>query len=297
MRGCTVCEGARVIGGVIHHVAQTGMRDPRNIGRVISEGPELAFPTAKLDHHHWGIPMDNRNINDSTDGRLERAKDTALGKHDSNPSVADEVGEGVGGIGGALAGAAIGSMAGPVGTLIGGIAGAMGGWWTGRAITEAASSVTTDDDNFYRSHYESSPNRLADRRFEDVRPAYHLGQIAAHNPDYQDRNWNEVESDLQRGWSSADQSSGDWSTVRPYASEGFNRGRASLGSTAARADSALHNTGNAAKRGMDRAASGVEHAGNKVADKVDDLKDRVDGNPASRPGPDSTDSSRRMDSR
>ncbi|HEV7990930.1 MAG TPA: hypothetical protein VGP25_03850 [Gemmatimonadaceae bacterium] len=223
--------------------------------------------------------MDNRNINDSTDGRLERAKDNALGKHDSNPSVADEVGEGVGGIGGALAGAAVGSLAGPVGTLIGGIAGAMGGWWTGRAITEAASSVTSDDDSYYRSHYESSPNRLADRGFDDVRPAYHLGHIASRNPDYANRNWNEVEGDLQRGWSGAGQSSGDWSTVRPYASEGFNRGRSTLGSAAARADNALHN------------------AGSKAADMADDLKDRVDGNPASRPGPDATDSSRRMDSR
>jgi hypothetical protein len=240
--------------------------------------------------------MDNRNINDSTDGRLERAKDKALGMHDSNPSVADEVGEGVGGIGGALAGAAVGSLAGPVGTLIGGIAGAMGGWWTGRAITEAASSVTKDDDSFYRSHYESSPTRLADRGFDDVRPAYHLGHIAAHNPDYANRNWNEVESDLQRGWSSAGQSA-DWSTVRPYASEGFNRGRSTLGTTAARADSALHNAGNAAERGVDRAASGVANVGNKIADKVDDMKDRVDGNPASRPGPDATDSSRRVDGR
>ena len=54
--------------------------------------------------------MDNRDLNDSTDGRLERAKDYALGKHDSHPSVADQVGEGVGGIGGMLAGAAIGLL-------------------------------------------------------------------------------------------------------------------------------------------------------------------------------------------
>src|SRR5215211_3535314 len=101
--------------------------------------------------------MDNRN-NDSTDGRIERAKDSALGKHDSN--------------------------------------------------------LTQDDDNFYRSHYESS-NRLADRGFEDVRPAYHLGHVAAHNPDYANRSWNDVESDLQRGWNSdASQQYGDWSTVR-----------------------------------------------------------------------------------
>ena len=56
--------------------------------------------------------MDNRDI--STDSKIERAKDNALGKHDSNPSHVDEAGEAVGGIGGVLAGAAIGSAIGPI---------------------------------------------------------------------------------------------------------------------------------------------------------------------------------------
>ena len=235
--------------------------------------------------------MDNRDLNDSTDGRIERAKDAALGKHDSHPSHVDEAGEAAGGISGTLAGAAIGSVAGPVGTLIGGIAGAMGGWWAGRAVTEAASNLTTEDDNYYRSHYESSPNRLADRSYDDVRPAYALGHVAAHNPDYANKSWSEVQSDLQRGWS-AEQTKryGDFSTVSGYASEGYARGRSSLGNAA----SATRNT-------FDRAASSttatVENAGNKLADKVDDLHDRVDGNPASRPGVDATDSPRRADGR
>src|SRR4051812_34714194 len=120
--------------------------------------------------------MDDR-VHDSTDGRMERAKDAALGKHDSNPSHVDEAGEGVGGIGGVLTGAAIGTAAGPLGTIIGGIAGAVGGWWAGRAVTEAASHLTKEDDEYYRGHYESSPNRLADRSYDDVRPAYHLGHV------------------------------------------------------------------------------------------------------------------------
>jgi hypothetical protein len=224
--------------------------------------------------------MNDRKLDDSTDGRIERAKDQSLGMHDSNPSVVDEVGEGIGGIGGMLAGAAIGTAAGPIGTLIGGIAGAMGGWWTGRAVTEAASAMTTDDDSYYRAHYESSPNRLADRSYEQVRPAYQLGHIAAHNPDYANRNWSEVESDLQRGWNSdVSRKYGEWPAVSPYASAGFNRGRSTLGTTAARTDNAIHNVAN------------------KAANAVDDLKDRVDANPASRPGPDATDSARRRDTR
>ncbi|MES2178891.1 MAG: hypothetical protein V4550_13600 [Gemmatimonadota bacterium] len=218
-------------------------------------------------------------MNDSTDGRIERAKDAALGKHDSHPSHVDEAGEGVGGIGGVLTGAAIGSAIGPVGTLIGGVAGALGGWWAGRAVTEAATKLTDSDDEFYRTDYERS-SKLADRRYEDVRPAYHLGHVAAHNPDYANRDWSEVSGDLQRGWS-VDQSKkyGDWNSVSGYAGAGFNRGRAIL------------------KNAAPWAADTTRDAGNKIADVADDMKDRVDGNPASKPGPDATDSARRLDSR
>lgn len=172
-------------------------------------------------------------MNDSTDGRVERAKDSALGKHDDNPSHADEAGEAAGGIGGVLAGAAVGSVAGPVGTLIGGIAGAMGGWWAGRAVTEAASRLTRDDDEFYRTSYERSPNRLADRTYDDVRPAYHLGHVASQNPDYANKEWSAVQEDLQRGWTAEHAKKyGEWNTVSGYAGEGYTRGRLQFGNSA-----------------------------------------------------------------
>jgi hypothetical protein len=56
----------------------------------------------------------------------------------------------------------------------------------------------------------------------------------------------------------------------------------------------MHEAGGAVRNTGDRAKAGVERAGNKVANAVDDLKDRVDNNPASRPGPDATDSNRRL---
>ena len=182
-------------------------------------------------------------MNDSTDGRVERAKDAALGKHDDHPSHVDEAGEAVGGIGGTLAGAAVGSVAGPVGTLIGGIAGALGGWWTGRAVTEAASKLTKEDDEYYRTSYENSPNRLADRSFEDVRPAYHLGHVASQNPDYANREWSAVQADLQRSWTEEHaQKYGDWNTVSGYASEGYSRGRLQFGNAVSGAGAMKGNT-------------------------------------------------------
>src|SRR5215467_11233792 len=91
---------------------------------------------------------------DSIYGKLERAKDVALGSHHRKPSVADQIGETAGGISGVLLGAGIGSAAGPVGTLIGGIAGAIGGWWAGRAVVEAASSLSREDEAYFREHYD-----------------------------------------------------------------------------------------------------------------------------------------------
>jgi hypothetical protein len=203
----------------------------------------------------------NKNKTTSTDGTLERAKDKALGKHDDNPGVADHVGEAAGGISGVTAGAAIGSMAGPVGTIVGGIAGAVGGWWAGRAVAEAATTISSDDDTYYRSHYDASP--IADKRYDDLRPAYHVGHLAGQNPDYRSRSFDDIEGDLKRGWD--DTKYGSWDTARSYAREGYSRG-----------------------------ASALRSGGKRVANAADDLKDRVDGNPASKPGRDATDSPRRF---
>src|SRR3954471_104196 len=139
---------------------------------------------------------------DSVDGRIERAKDAALGSHDSHPSKADELAEAAGSISGVLVGAGIGSAAGPIGTLIGGIAGAIGGWWAGRAVSEAASTLTHEDEDHFREHFDAQPARPADRAYDDVRGAYYLGQVASHNPNFAQRQFTEVEPELERGWSS-----------------------------------------------------------------------------------------------
>src|SRR5688500_8715610 len=113
----------------------------------------------------------------------DRPRRTADVAHrDDNPG--DEIGEAVGGISGVLTGAALGSLGGPIGTIIGGIAGAVTGWWTGRAISEAATRMTHDDDKYYETHYQTSETRMADRTYEHVRPAYQLGHLASMNPDY-----------------------------------------------------------------------------------------------------------------
>jgi len=214
---------------------------------------------------------------------------TARPIRDDEPTASDYVGEAAGGISGGVAGAAIGSIGGPVGTLIGGLAGVIGGWWAGRSIGEAAKDYGDVDDRYYRTHYEST-SRLADRSYDDVRPAYQLGHLASRNPDYRGRDFDTVESDLRRGWSDdIGARHGDWSSVRSYAREGYLRGNSTLMATSAgavdstvRTSERLDDLGDRSAHAADRVATGLE-AG------VDNIKDRIDGNPASKPGLDPTD--------
>ena len=162
-------------------------------------------------------------------------------QHDA-PEDPELIGQTAGGVGGTVAGAAIGSLAGPLGTVIGGIAGAVGGWWTGRAITQATERFDTEEDRYFREHYASSDVGLADRSYEDVRPAYQLGYIAAHNPEYQGRKFEEIEEDLRKGWNDDLQRRyGDWSRLRRYAEASYIRrmyrapgGPAAMGATSTR---------------------------------------------------------------
>ncbi len=210
--------------------------------------------------------------------------------HDHNPSVGDEVGEAVGGVSGVVTGAALGSAGGPVGTVIGAIAGAVGGWWAGRTVSEAASRFTSHDDNNYRQAYESRSDRLADRTYEDVRPAYQLGHIASENPDYNGKSFESIESDLQKGWGNDLRSKhGDWAAVRPYAQEAYTSRSAAATTSSVTAREAANTMQNSSENLADRAADTTRNAANKGIDAVDNVKDRVDGNPASVPGPDPTD--------
>jgi hypothetical protein len=140
-------------------------------------------------------------------------------------SDAKTVTEGTGGFLGGVSGLALGAAAGPVGAILGALAGAVGGWWAGR---EVANALTEDDDSFYRSEYEHAPDRLADRSYEQVRPAYVAGHLAGRNPEYTGRSFEEIEGDLRGGWRDGVGVQGGgatWPAMRGYAQSAFERAR------------------------------------------------------------------------
>ena len=106
------------------------------------------------------------------------------------------VGSGAGAVGGALTGAAVGAAAGPVGSLVGAAVGGVLGAKAGDSIAEAV-NPTTYNDHFQKT-YNSTDYYVADRNWNDYEPAYKYGYDTYGQ--YKGRRFEDVESDLERGW-------------------------------------------------------------------------------------------------
>ncbi len=141
----------------------------------------------------------------------------------------DTLGEASGGFLGAVGGMALGAVGGPIGLVLGGVAGALGGWWAGHEVADA---ITEEDVSAYRTEYERSPAHLADRSFESVSAAYAVGHLAARNPEYAGRTFEQIEPDLERGWNGEGAARfGPWPVVRTFARAGYDRAAESSRST------------------------------------------------------------------
>ena len=184
------------------------LRDPRD------EHPQLAdtasFPAASRPH---APPTD-----------LERPMDA-----DEQRSV-----EITSGPAGALAGAAAGATAGlatmalgpiglGIGALVGAVAGGLGGWFGGQAATEVRYDPAHDA--HYRALFEGG--MATDHGFDRVRPAYQLGHLAAHNPDWRGREFATVEPDLRRAWDERlrGREGPAWESVRAYVRDAYGHAR------------------------------------------------------------------------
>jgi hypothetical protein len=83
---------------------------------------------------------------------------------------------------------------------------------------------TEAHDRLFRSHFERV-NRLADRGYPDVQPAYRLGYAAAVDGRTRGRRFEEVETDLEQGWLNVRVGGSDWASVRELARAAFDSAR------------------------------------------------------------------------
>jgi hypothetical protein len=80
------------------------------------------------------------------------------------------------------------------------------------------------DDAHWRQSYHTRPYVQADRGYEFYRPAYSYGTYAASQ--YSGREWDDVESELERGWDAArGHSKSAWHEVKDAVRDAWDRVR------------------------------------------------------------------------
>ena len=145
----------------------------------------------------------------------------SLGSHPVGTGIGAAVGAVAAAIGtGAAVGAATGTVVGPVGTIIGAAVGAVVGGLAGKGVAEAIDP--TAENEYWRSNYTSRPYVGSNKSFSDYGPAYGYGVDSYSR--HPGRNFDDVESDLSREWSSARGTSNlDWANAKNASRDAWNR--------------------------------------------------------------------------
>ena len=140
---------------------------------------------------------------------------------DSGKGGFEELGETLGETAGRMAGRATDAAMNVAGAIFGNAVEALGDWFASDEARRAGSSFGADQDRQARAHFSTTRDESASS-YDEVRPLYQLGHVAAHNPDYAGRSFREVEPQLERAWHE-DQTTryGDWPRVRGYVGHGF----------------------------------------------------------------------------
>jgi phage tail tape-measure protein len=139
-------------------------------------------------------------IGHTTTAELEHeAKEEANHDPITGEPGAHPVGTGVGAVGGAATGAAVGgAVGGPAGAMVGAAVGGVVGGLAGKGVAEAVNP--TEEEAYWRESHSTRPY-AAHRSYDELAPAYRYGWESRVR--HADRNWTDVESDLERGWDKA----------------------------------------------------------------------------------------------
>jgi hypothetical protein len=118
-------------------------------------------------------------------------------------------------------GSALHRVAHPLAVVVGAIAGTVGGWWK-KAAADAESAFPAAEEQACRAHFVTVVGLPAEMTYERARTGYQLGYLAARNPDYHGRQFDEIEPDLRHGFTG--EHAGEYDTLREFARYGFGRG-------------------------------------------------------------------------
>jgi uncharacterized protein YjbJ (UPF0337 family) len=143
---------------------------------------------------------------------------------------AHPIGVAGGATGGAMAGAAVGAIGGPIGAAVGGAIGAVAGGLAGKGAAEAVNP--TEETGYWRDNYKTRPYFRDDREFSHYEPAYRYGWESASRPEFANRRFEDVESDLSRGWNKARGTTNhEWNEAKHATRDAFERVRTRMSTT------------------------------------------------------------------
>ncbi len=151
--------------------------------------------------------------------------DPITGAKGSHP-VGTGLGAAAGGVTGAAAGAAAGAAIGasttgpaaPAGAIVGAVAGAIAGGYAGKGVAEQINP--TVEEQYWREHFRDRPYVQAEGTYDDYGPAYRFGWESRAR--YPDRDFAELEPELQREWEQRRGSSKlNWSEAREACRDGW----------------------------------------------------------------------------
>jgi hypothetical protein len=147
--------------------------------------------------------------------------------NDNDKGTFERMGEQLGGAAGRAFGRGSDMAANMFGSMFGTAMDSLGEWWSSPDASRAASSFDASRDRSCRDHFESTSSGGRSRQYDEVRPLYQFGHMAGQNPDYQGRDFEDIEPDLQRAWpTESKQSVGEWPEVRGYVGFGYSQDRA-----------------------------------------------------------------------
>jgi hypothetical protein len=199
-------DAAREVGHRVEDVAESAGEAARRAGRVaghVAEHVSHAQPDRALEHR--------------TEGATERALDSAgQALRQAAPTVGRATETVVGATGSLLH-----TVGGALGLIVGKIAGRVGGWWN--AASEAIAELPEEERQACQVHFDAYELRPADLTFETAQTAYLLGYLAAENPAYQERPFEQIETDLQHGWTG--EQSQEYTALRDFTRFGYERAR------------------------------------------------------------------------
>lgn len=142
----------------------------------------------------------------------------------------ERIGEQLGGAAGRAMERGAEIAGGMMGSMVDSLMNTLGDWWSS-ADAEAAARSFDRAEPLCRRHFDSqttqgsnSSSTSSNDDYEDVRPFYQFGYVASRNPDYQGRDFSEIEPELRGAWRQ-DTAGDDWADVRGYVDFGYTRDR------------------------------------------------------------------------